>query len=139
MEIDAPPHARLVDFEETTKPDAEEAHHGRIAVGEDDLAISLRAFARVERDARDEECVVGEDTYSFRSDLIQLGDLGELRVVEPIRAVWRISPLRRSEGDVSDPQGDGGLRDAEVVGDVLEGEVLRPEHSGLFLFAEFAW
>ena len=65
-------------------------------------------------------------------------DLSQLRVVEPVRPVGCISPLRRGEGDVTDPEGDGGFRHAELVGDVLEGQVLGPERAGQFLFAEFA-
>jgi hypothetical protein len=48
-------------------------------------------------------------------------DLGELGLVERVRASLRAVPtLRRDELDVADPERDGRLGDAELAGDVAQ-------------------
>src|SRR5262245_38276076 len=51
VEVDPGPEARFVDLEVAPKPETEEADHARIAVREHDLAVTLRPFTGVQRDA----------------------------------------------------------------------------------------
>jgi hypothetical protein len=138
VEVHASSQSRLVDLEVPPKPDAEEANHRRIAVREHDLAVTLGALTGVQRDASGKKSIVGEHADPSDRSSVHGFDLSELLVVEAVGAVGSVLTLRRSEGDVSDPEGDGGLRDAELRGDVVQDQSLSSERARLFLFAEFA-
>ncbi|MDQ3972898.1 MAG: hypothetical protein M3276_00870 [Actinomycetota bacterium] len=55
VEVDPDAQAPLVEVEEASQPGAEQDHQLRVAVGEDDLAVALRALSGVQRRPGHEE------------------------------------------------------------------------------------
>ena len=59
-----------------------------------------------------------------------------------VRWMWStlraVAAFRGGEGDVADPQRDGGFGDSETLGDGGEGEILGAEASRFLLFGDFA-
>ncbi|HEY8216513.1 MAG TPA: hypothetical protein VIH82_05220 [Acidimicrobiia bacterium] len=122
VQVDAHAKTTLVDVEEPTQPRTEERDHLRIAVREHHDAIPLRTLSRVQRHASSQESVFVEGTESRDPGAVALLDLALLAVLAGVAPPPRPpTTLRRGEGDVADPEGDGRLRHAELVGDLLEG------------------
>ena len=96
VQVDPYPKSTLVDLEETPQPRTEEPHHARIGVGELDLAIALRPFARMEGDACSKERFVAEYTEAGDAIRVQLLDLTQLGLVR--RLGRRCAPMRRGDG-----------------------------------------
>ena len=139
MEVDANAKSRFIDLEEVSKPHTEERDHRRIAVREDDGAITFRTFARVERDTCCEERSLVEGADGSDAEGVALLDLAELSIVGGVRATVRAgATLGRGEGHVANPEGDGRLRDVERVGDLLQRLVLGAQTARFFSFALLA-
>jgi len=139
MQVDADSQSPLVDLEERSEPFAEESHHARIAVREPDRSLGLGAFTRVESNASNKESLLTEPTDPLDASVVALLDLSELALMPGMWAtMWAVPALAGGEGDVADPDADAGLGDAELVGDLLQGLVLRAEAAGFPLLALLA-
>jgi hypothetical protein len=73
---------------------------------------SVLTLPRVRGNASNENRTIIQHTDHMATEDIQRFDVAQLRLVPRMRAMLRSgSPLGRREGDVSNPQRDGGHRD----------------------------
>ena len=126
------PESRFVDIEEVPQPRAEESDDRWIRVAREEL--SHRAFEpspAYKAAARSEEARHRRAAHATAAVVIELRDLRRAASGEAIRAaLGAVAAFRGGEVDVSDPEGDAGLADAELGGDVGEELALGAELAG---------
>jgi hypothetical protein len=129
----------LINGEERSQPPTEERDHHRVAIRELHAPVALRAFAGEERDAGGEERFVGEHAHPLHPELVHRVYLGELGEVQGTRIPERRAlPGLGFEDHISHPERHGGLRDSELVSDLLQRPRLRAQVAGAVLVGDLA-
>jgi hypothetical protein len=139
VEIHAHAQFGFIHIEEPPEPRAEEPHHLRIRVREADFTIALGSFACIERCTSSEKRLIIKCADASETQKVALLDLAQLSQVRGVRAaLGAVAAFGGGERDVADPEGDGRLGDAELLGDIGEGEILRAEAARRGLCFELA-